>query len=215
HLQSPQRLRLVHARGAGRDDRGHLPPGGRPRGGGLVLRAVGRLCGREGRDRHRSWSACGGRLRVRVPDDHDEPPPEARGGDDLHDDGRVALLHELPSGEGGREPGRVRRRTRARRHPAAAPRPRAGARMTLKLAARLGAVKPSAVFAVAAEAAALRAQGRDVIDLSAGEPDFDTPEHVKAAAREALARGLTKYTPIGGTDVLKDAVVAKLQRDNG
>ena len=87
--------------------------------------------------------------------------------------------------------------------------------MTLKLAARLGAVKPSAVFAVAAEAAALRAQGRDVIDLSAGEPDFDTPEHVKAAAREALARGLTKYTPIGGTDVLKDAVVAKLQRDNG
>ena len=87
--------------------------------------------------------------------------------------------------------------------------------MTLKLAARLGAVKPSAVFAMAAEAAALRAQGRDVIDLSAGEPDFDTPEHVKAAAREALARGLTKYTPIGGTDVLKDAVVVKLQRDNG
>ena len=87
--------------------------------------------------------------------------------------------------------------------------------MTLKLAARLGAVKPSAVFAMAAEAAALRAQGRDIIDLSAGEPDFDTPEHVKAAAREALARGLTKYTPIGGTDVLKDAVVVKLQRDNG
>jgi len=87
--------------------------------------------------------------------------------------------------------------------------------VSLKLAARLGAVKPSAVFAMAAEAAALRAQGRDIIDLSAGEPDFDTPEHVKAAAREALARGLTKYTPIGGLDALKDAVVTKLQRDNG
>src|SRR5262249_44037631 len=62
--------------------------------------------------------------------------------------------------------------------------------------------------------AALRAQGRDVIDLSAGEPDFDTPEHIKAAARDALQRGLTKYTPIGGLDVLKDAGVTKLARDN-
>jgi len=85
----------------------------------------------------------------------------------------------------------------------------------MKLATRLRAVKPSATFAMAAEAAALRQQGRDIVDLSVGEPDFDTPEHVKAAAREALARGLTKYTPVGGTDQLKDAITVKLGRDNG
>jgi len=87
--------------------------------------------------------------------------------------------------------------------------------VSLRLSARLKAVKPSATFAMAAEATALRQQGRDIVDLSVGEPDFETPEHVKAAAREALARGLTKYTPIGGLDVLKDAVVTKLARDNG
>ena len=85
----------------------------------------------------------------------------------------------------------------------------------MKTSARLRAVKPSATFAMAAEATALRQQGRDVIDLSVGEPDFDTPEHVKAAAVDAMARGMTKYTPIGGTDALKDAIVAKLRRDNG
>jgi aspartate aminotransferase len=85
----------------------------------------------------------------------------------------------------------------------------------MKIAKRLGSVKPSATFAMAAEATALRQQGRDVVDLSVGEPDFDTPEHVKAAARDAMARGLTKYTPIGGLDVLKDAIVGKLRRDNG
>ena len=85
----------------------------------------------------------------------------------------------------------------------------------MKLAGRLGSVKPSATFAMAAEATALRKQGRDVVDLSVGEPDFDTPAHVKAAACAALDRGLTKYTPIGGTDELKDAVVTKLRRDNG
>ncbi|HYR95235.1 MAG TPA: pyridoxal phosphate-dependent aminotransferase [Candidatus Binatus sp.] len=85
----------------------------------------------------------------------------------------------------------------------------------MKLSARLKSVKPSATFAMAAEAAAQREQGRDIVDLSVGEPDFDTPEHVKAAARDAMARGLTKYTPIGGLDVLKDAIVLKLRRDNG
>jgi aspartate aminotransferase len=84
----------------------------------------------------------------------------------------------------------------------------------MKISARLKLVKPSATFAMAAEATALRKQGRDVVDLSVGEPDFDTPEHIKAAAREALARGATKYTPIGGTDELKDAIVTKLARDN-
>ena len=85
----------------------------------------------------------------------------------------------------------------------------------MKLSARLRVVKPSATFAMAAEAAALRKEGRDIVDLSVGEPDFDTPEHIKAAAREALARGETRYTPIGGTDALKDAVREKLRRDNG
>ena len=86
--------------------------------------------------------------------------------------------------------------------------------MTIRISSRLAAVKPSATFAMAAEAVALRKQGRDVVDLSAGEPDFDTPEHIKAAAREALDRGMTKYTPVGGTDALKDAIVKKLARDN-
>jgi aspartate aminotransferase len=84
----------------------------------------------------------------------------------------------------------------------------------MKLSARLRVVKPSATFAMAAEATALRQQGRDIVDLSVGEPDFDTAEHVKAAARDAMARGLTKYTPIGGTDDLKDAIITKLRRDN-
>jgi aspartate aminotransferase len=86
--------------------------------------------------------------------------------------------------------------------------------VTIRVSSRLAAVKPSATFAMAAEAAALRKQGRDVVDLSAGEPDFDTPEHIKAAARDALDRGMTKYTAVGGTDALKDAIVAKLARDN-
>ena len=58
----------------------------------------------------------------------------------------------------------------------------------MKTSARLRAVKPSATFAMAAEATALRNRGQDIVDLSVGEPDFDTPEHVKAAARDAMAR---------------------------
>jgi len=86
--------------------------------------------------------------------------------------------------------------------------------MTLRLSARARAIKPSPTLATAAEAAALRAAGKDIVDLSAGEPDFDTPEHVKAAAADAMARGQTKYTPVPGTNELRDAVVAKLARDN-
>jgi aspartate aminotransferase len=66
-----------------------------------------------------------------------------------------------------------------------------------------------------ARATRLREQGRNVIALSVGEPDFDTPAHIKAAARDALARGETKYTAVDGTRRLKDAVVEKLRRDNG
>jgi aspartate aminotransferase len=85
----------------------------------------------------------------------------------------------------------------------------------MKLTARVRGIKPSPTLGMAAEAAALVAEGRDIVDLSAGEPDFDTPEHVKAAAREALAQGKTKYTPVGGTPALKDAIREKLRRDNG
>lgn len=87
--------------------------------------------------------------------------------------------------------------------------------MTPKIAQRLRLVKPSATLTIAAEAAALKKQGRDIVDLSAGEPDFDTPVHVKAAAIEAMRRGETKYTPVGGTDELKDAVREKFRRENG
>jgi aspartate aminotransferase len=82
------------------------------------------------------------------------------------------------------------------------------------IAARLRAVKPSPTMAVTAKAAELKAAGLDVIGLGAGEPDFDTPEHIKQAAIAALAAGKTKYTPVGGTPELKDAIIAKFKRDN-
>ncbi len=87
--------------------------------------------------------------------------------------------------------------------------------MSIRLSARVQRIKPSPTLAVTARAAELRAQGRDVIGLGAGEPDFDTPEHIKQAAIESLARGETKYTPVDGTPALKQAIIDKLQRDNG
>ena len=78
----------------------------------------------------------------------------------------------------------------------------------------MAAVKPSPTGAVLALATELRAAGRDVISLGAGEPDFDTPPHIKAAAIEAINRGETKYTPIDGTAELKAAIGRKLARDN-
>ena len=74
---------------------------------------------------------------------------------------------------------------------------------------------PSPTLGITAKAAALRAEGKDVVSFSAGEPDFDTPQNVKDAAIAALAAGQTKYTPSSGTPALKDAIVAKLERDNG
>jgi aspartate aminotransferase len=85
----------------------------------------------------------------------------------------------------------------------------------MKLSSRLDLIKPSATMMVTEKAAALRLQGVDLIDFGAGEPDFDTPESIKAAAAEAMRAGQTKYTPVGGTDALKTAIVTKLQRDNG
>jgi len=86
--------------------------------------------------------------------------------------------------------------------------------MSIKLSARVQAVKPSPTLAITARAAALRAAGKDVIGLGAGEPDFDTPEHIKKAAIKAIKDGFTKYTPVDGTPALKQAVLAKFERDN-
>ncbi len=83
------------------------------------------------------------------------------------------------------------------------------------LSQAIGRVKPSATIAVTTKAAELRAAGRDVIGLGAGEPDFDTPDHIKQAAVEAIAAGKTKYTPADGMPELKAAIVDKFQRDNG
>ncbi len=76
-------------------------------------------------------------------------------------------------------------------------------------------VKPSATIAVSMKAAQLRAAGKDVIGLGAGEPDFDTPDHIKAAAIEAINNGQTKYTAVDGTAELKQAVIGKFKRENG
>ena len=81
--------------------------------------------------------------------------------------------------------------------------------------AALSRVKPSATLAVTAQARALKAEGRDVIGLGAGEPDFDTPDNIKAAAIDAIRRGETKYTDADGMPELKQAVSAKFKRENG
>ncbi|MGH7929851.1 MAG: pyridoxal phosphate-dependent aminotransferase, partial [Candidatus Binatia bacterium] len=84
-----------------------------------------------------------------------------------------------------------------------------------KLAQRTLGIKPSVTLAIAAKAAKLRAEGIDVANFSAGEPDFDTPEHIKAAAIDALRKGMTKYTDVKGIEPLREAVVQKYQRDFG
>jgi aspartate aminotransferase len=84
-----------------------------------------------------------------------------------------------------------------------------------KLARRLQGIKPSITLAIAAKAAKLRAAGIDVANFSAGEPDFDTPEHIKAAAVEALRQGMTKYTDVKGIEPLREAVAQKYQREFG
>jgi len=85
----------------------------------------------------------------------------------------------------------------------------------LELSTRVQAIKPSPTLAVTARAAKLKAEGKDIIGLGAGEPDFDTPQHIKDAAIGAINKGFTKYTAVGGTPSLKAAVIAKFKRDNG
>ncbi|MEY2340549.1 pyridoxal phosphate-dependent aminotransferase [Acidithiobacillus sp. IBUN Pt1247-S3] len=87
--------------------------------------------------------------------------------------------------------------------------------MDIRLSSRVTTVRPSPTLAVTARAAELKRQGKDIISLGAGEPDFDTPEPIKDAAKAALDRGFTKYTAVGGTPELKAAVAAKFTRDNG
>lgn len=86
--------------------------------------------------------------------------------------------------------------------------------MNYKLSSRVQAVKPSPTLAITARAAELRARGKDVIGLGAGEPDFDTPQHIKDAAKQAIDAGKTKYTAVDGTPSLKQAIVDKFKRDN-
>ena len=83
------------------------------------------------------------------------------------------------------------------------------------LADALSRVKPSATIAVSQKARELKAKGKDVIGLGAGEPDFDTPTNIKQAAIDAINRGETKYTPVAGIPELRQAIVAKFKRENG
>jgi len=83
------------------------------------------------------------------------------------------------------------------------------------LSTTLARVKPSPTIAVTTKAGAMKAAGRDVIGLGAGEPDFDTPENIKAAAKAAIDSGKTKYTPVDGIPELKQAICDKFKRDNG
>ncbi|SFU43633.1 aspartate aminotransferase [Nitrosomonas eutropha] len=84
----------------------------------------------------------------------------------------------------------------------------------MKLSQRVQAIKPSPTLAVTAKAARLKAEGKNIIGLGAGEPDFDTPLHIKDAAITAIRNGFTKYTAVGGTASLKQAIISKFKREN-
>lgn len=85
----------------------------------------------------------------------------------------------------------------------------------MKLAARVGRIVPSPTLSITATAKAMAAQGIDIIDFASGEPDFDTPEPVKAAAEAAIRAGFTKYTPSSGIDELRNAIADKLKEEQG
>ncbi|MCP5464104.1 MAG: pyridoxal phosphate-dependent aminotransferase [Deltaproteobacteria bacterium] len=86
--------------------------------------------------------------------------------------------------------------------------------MKYKLAQRMQSIHPSPTLSLTAKAKQLKADGHDVVSFGAGEPDFDTPQNIKDAAIKAINNGVTKYTPVPGTNELKDAIIAKLKRDN-
>jgi aspartate aminotransferase len=83
----------------------------------------------------------------------------------------------------------------------------------IKISKRVSNLEESVTLAITAKAKALKAEGRDIIGFGAGEPDFDTPENIKDAARKAIAEGRTKYTPVGGIPELKDAIIKRLAQD--
>lgn len=85
----------------------------------------------------------------------------------------------------------------------------------IQFAQRLAGIKSSPTLAVTAQAKRLKAEGKDVVSLGAGEPDFDTPEHIKEAAIRAVRDGFTKYTAVDGIPSLKEAIIDKFRRDNG
>jgi aspartate aminotransferase len=87
--------------------------------------------------------------------------------------------------------------------------------MNYRISQRAASLSPSLTLAIDAKAKALKAEGQDVVGFGAGEPDFDTPQHIKDAAAKALAAGFTKYTPSSGIPELRQAVADKFQRDNG
>jgi len=87
--------------------------------------------------------------------------------------------------------------------------------VSFKISNRVSQIKPAATIVVSMKATELRAQGRDIISLGFGEPDFDTPDHIKQAAVDAIWQGKTKYPPVDGTKELKSAIVRKLKNENG
>ena len=87
--------------------------------------------------------------------------------------------------------------------------------MSISLSNRVQSIKPSPTLAVTTRARELRESGKDVIGLGAGEPDFDTPQHIKDAGIKAIEDGFTKYTAVDGTPSLKQAIIDKFKRDNG
>ena len=87
--------------------------------------------------------------------------------------------------------------------------------MSIKLSNRVNAVKPSPTLAITARAAQMRAAGKDIISLGAGEPDFDTPDFIKQAAIDAINKGFTKYTAVDGIPSWKKAIIDKFKNDNG
>ena len=87
-------------------------------------------------------------------------------------------------------------------------------KVTLTVSRRIQRVKPSPTLALTARVAQLKAEGKDIIGLGAGEPDFDTPVHIADAGVEAIRKGFTRYTPVEGTADLKDAIIGKFKRDN-
>jgi aspartate aminotransferase len=87
--------------------------------------------------------------------------------------------------------------------------------MTLELSQKMSSIKPSPTLSLDSKAKSLKASGVDVVNFGVGEPDFDTPENIKDAALKALRDGFTKYTPVGGIDDLKSAIIDKFKKDNG